>query len=108
MREEDRRRRAADAVSSFFSGLSLPLHVLDLTMDLAQEDVFDLRAQHNKITSFVERLQARRSGALWPNILAVAFRQERERDDRRRERERGRQREVIGKGKESEEDPEKC
>jgi len=84
MREEDRRRRAADA-----------------------EHVFNLRAQHNKITSFVERLQARRSGALWPNILAVAFRQERERDDRRRERERGRQREVIMKGKDNEEVPEK-
>ncbi|KAI9446460.1 hypothetical protein H4582DRAFT_2069791 [Lactarius indigo] len=83
MREEDRRRRAADA-----------------------EHVFDLRAQHNKITSFVERLQARRSGALWPNILAVAFRQERERDDRRREQERARQREVTGKGKESGEVPE--
>ncbi|KAI9466208.1 hypothetical protein BJY52DRAFT_333844 [Lactarius psammicola] len=83
MREEDRRRRAADA-----------------------EHVFDLRAQHNKITSFVERLQARRSGALWPNILAVAFRQERERDDRRREQERARQGEVTGKGKESGEVPE--
>ncbi|KAH9005152.1 hypothetical protein EDB86DRAFT_3071729 [Lactarius hatsudake] len=83
MREEDRRRRAADA-----------------------EHVFDLRAQHNKITSFVERLQARRSGALWPNILAVAFRQERERDDHRREQERARQGEVTGKRKESGEVPE--
>ncbi|KAH9079407.1 hypothetical protein EDB83DRAFT_2342423 [Lactarius deliciosus] len=82
MREEDRRRRAADA-----------------------EHVFDLRAQHNKITSFVERLQARRSGALWPNILAVAFRQERERDDHRREQERARHGEVTGKGKESGEVP---
>jgi hypothetical protein len=49
--------------------------------------------------SFVERLQARRSGALWPNILAVAFRQERERDERRRDRERARQGEVTPKGK---------
>jgi hypothetical protein len=49
--------------------------------------------------TFVERLQARRSGALWPNILAVAFRQERERDERRRERERVRQGEVTPKGK---------
>ena len=77
-----------------------------LTTAVAQEHVFDLRAQHNKITSFVERLQARRSGALWPNILAVAFRQERERDDRRREQGRARQREVTGKGKESGEVPE--
>jgi hypothetical protein len=107
MREEDRKRRAADSVSSFFSALSLPLHDFDLTTAVAQELVFDLRAQHNKITAFVERLQARRSGALWPNILAVAFRQERERDDHRRERVRGRQGEVIGKGKECEEVPEK-
>jgi hypothetical protein len=49
--------------------------------------------------SFVERLQARRSGALWPNILAVALRQERERDERRREWERARQGEVTAKGK---------
>jgi hypothetical protein len=49
--------------------------------------------------SFVERLQARRSGALWPNILAVAFRQEHEKDERRRERERARQGEVTPKGK---------
>ncbi|KAI0256695.1 hypothetical protein BJV78DRAFT_1278354 [Lactifluus subvellereus] len=76
MREEDRARRAADA-----------------------EHVFNLRAQHDKIMSFVERLQARRSGALWPNILAVAFRQERERDERRRDWERARQGEVSAKGK---------
>jgi len=74
MREEDRARRAADA-----------------------EHVFDLRAQHDKITSFVDRLQARRSAALWPNILAVAFRQERERDERRREQERARQAEIAAK-----------
>ncbi|KAI0006031.1 hypothetical protein BJV74DRAFT_880352 [Russula compacta] len=78
MREEDRARRAADA-----------------------EHVFDLRVQHDKITSFVERLQARRSAALWPNILAVAFRQERERDERRREQERTRQGEVVAKEKET-------
>ncbi|KAI0281392.1 hypothetical protein BGY98DRAFT_1094877 [Russula aff. rugulosa BPL654] len=76
MREEDRARRAADA-----------------------EHVFDLRAQHDKITSFVERLQVRRSAALWPNILAVAFRQERERDERRREQERARQAEIVAKEK---------
>ena len=70
---------------------------------MAQEHVFDLRAQHNKITSFVERLHARHSGALWPNILAVAFRQERERDDRRRKRERALQGEVTGKRKQNEE-----
>lgn len=70
---------------------------------MAQEHIFDLRSQHNKITSFVERLHIRQSGALWPNILAVAFRQERERDDRRRERERALQGEVTGKRKESEE-----
>jgi hypothetical protein len=49
--------------------------------------------------SFVERLQARRSGALWPNILAVAFRQERERVELRQERDRARQAEVTPKGK---------
>ncbi|KAN0123858.1 hypothetical protein V8E52_002348 [Russula decolorans] len=76
MREEDRARRAADA-----------------------EHIFDLRAQHDKITSFVERLQARRSAALWPNILAVAFRQERERDERRREQERARLAEIAAKEK---------
>ncbi|KAI0302034.1 hypothetical protein BC826DRAFT_1101674 [Russula brevipes] len=76
MREDDRARRAAGA-----------------------EHVFNLRAQHDKITAFVERLQARRSAALWPNILAVAFRQERERDERRREQERARQGEVSTKGK---------
>ncbi|KAI0306576.1 hypothetical protein B0F90DRAFT_1814447 [Multifurca ochricompacta] len=83
MREEDRARRAVDA-----------------------ERVFDLRTQHDKITSFVERLQARRSGALWPNILAVAFRQEREKDERRRERERTKQGEVSTKGNEIGEVPE--
>ncbi|KAI0273629.1 hypothetical protein BC834DRAFT_966129 [Gloeopeniophorella convolvens] len=65
MREEDRARRAANS-----------------------EHVFNLRSQHDKIMSFVDRLQARRSGALWPNILAVAFRQEREREERRRDRAR--------------------
>jgi len=62
-----------------------------------QEHVFNLRAQHDKIASFVERLQARRSAALWPNILAVAFRQERERDERRQEQERARQGEGAAK-----------
>ncbi len=47
----------------------------------------------------MERLQARRSAALWPNILAVAFRQERERDEHRREQERARQVEVGAKEK---------
>jgi len=82
MREEDRARRAA-----------------------AVENVFDLRAQHDKITSFVERLQTRRSAALWPNILAVAFRQERERDERRREQERARQGGFATKEKETGEVP---
>jgi len=78
MREEDRARRAAGA-----------------------EHVFNLRAQHDKIASFVDRLQARRSAALWPNILAVAFRQERERDERRQEQERARQGEVAAKERET-------
>lgn len=49
----------------------------------------------------MERLQARRSAALWPNILAVAFRQERERDERRREQERARLGEVVAKERET-------
>lgn len=49
----------------------------------------------------MERLQARRSAALWPNILAVAFRQERERDERRREQERARQVEIAAKENET-------
>ncbi len=53
----------------------------------------------------MERLQARRSAALWPNILAVAFRQERERDERRREQERARQAEIAAKDKGTEEVP---
>ncbi|KAI0062250.1 hypothetical protein BV25DRAFT_1825686 [Artomyces pyxidatus] len=67
MREEDRARRAT-----------------------AAEHVFDLRAQHDKVMAFVDRLQSRRSSAMWPNILAVAFRHEKEREDRRREREKER------------------
>ncbi|THH19313.1 hypothetical protein EW146_g1839 [Bondarzewia mesenterica] len=64
MREADRARRAA------------------LT-----EHVFDLRAQHDKIVNFVERLTARKSSALWPNVLASSWRYERDREERRREKE---------------------
>ena len=51
-----------------------------------QEHVFNLRSQHDKIVSFVDRLNVRKSPAMWPNILAVAFRHEKEKEDRRRER----------------------
>ena len=53
----------------------------------------------------MERLHARHSSALWPNILAVAFRQERERDERRREQERTRQVEIAAKENETGEVP---
>ncbi|KAI0054072.1 hypothetical protein FA95DRAFT_1600566 [Auriscalpium vulgare] len=63
MREEDRARRAA-----------------------AAQHVFDLRSQHDKIVGFGDRMRLRKSIALWPNILAVAFRHEKQKEDMRRER----------------------
>ncbi|KAI0320112.1 hypothetical protein OF83DRAFT_1169622 [Amylostereum chailletii] len=40
------------------------------------EHTFDLRTQHDKIMVFVEKMQARRSTALYPNILAATVKNE--------------------------------
>ena len=59
-----------------------------------QERSFDLRAQYDKIATFVDRLGARRSSAMWPNIMAAAWRYEKEKEDKRRERDRVREKSV--------------
>ncbi|KAA1471175.1 hypothetical protein DENSPDRAFT_837106 [Dentipellis sp. KUC8613] len=64
LREADRARRAA-----------------------ALEHVFDLRAQYDKIMSFEDQMVKRKSHAIYPNILAAAFRHEKEIADKQRKRE---------------------
>ena len=59
-----------------------------------QERAFDLRGQYDKIATFVDRLGARRSPAMWPNIMAAAWRYEKEKEEKRRERDRVREKSV--------------
>ncbi|KAF7789514.1 hypothetical protein EIP86_000460 [Pleurotus ostreatoroseus] len=54
----------------------------------AQKTSFDLQAAAEKIARFEERLQARKSMAVYPNILGAAFKETYARTLKRRERER--------------------
>ncbi|TFY60789.1 hypothetical protein EVG20_g7290 [Dentipellis fragilis] len=53
----------------------------------ALEHVFDLRAQYDKIMSFEDQMVKRKSHAIYPNILAAAFRHEKELADKQMKRE---------------------
>lgn len=66
MRDEARAKRQREAVRA------VTIIFLRLLTNL-QSVTFNLVAQHDKIEAFTNRLEARRSPALWPNTLAAKF-----------------------------------
>lgn len=52
-------------------------------LTVLQKDLFDLQAAAEKIQRFEDKLQARKSIAMYPNILGASFKDAQERTKRR-------------------------